>query len=400
MNNLDAVGLAHKVLTPNYKQQPIALVRGQGVFAWDADGKRYLDMIGGIACLPLGHCHPEVVEALRKQAEQIWHTANNVYNAPSLALAERLCELSFGKRVFLANSGTEANEAALKAVRRYFYARGERERTEVVSLEGSFHGRTLGSLAATAQPKYHEGIGPLPPGFRSIPYGDVDALKAALTPRTAAVIAEIVQGEGGVRTPPRGYFAKLRELCDQAGVLWIDDEVQAGVGRSGSLFGYELEGVTPDVMTLAKGLGNGIPIGAMIASEAVGNALIPGTHASTFGGNPLACACALKVLEVVLRDKLADASAHGGEYLMGRLSEARRRRKGDEIREIRGRGLWVGVDVDSAAKVVSRCRELGMLVNLAGERTVRFAPALTIEHSHLDEAAAIFERAVSMEATG
>ena len=397
MNNLDAVALAHRVLTPNYKQQPIALVRGQGVFAWDSEGNRYLDMIAGIASLPLGHCHPELVEALKLQAEQLWHTANNFYNLPSLQLANRLCELSFGKRVFLANSGTEANEAALKAVRRYHYARGEKERTEIVSLQGSFHGRTLGSLAATAQPKYHEGIGPLPSGFRYIPYGDVDALGADLTKRTAAVIAEIVQGEGGVRTPPRGYFLKLRELCDRAGVLWIDDEVQAGVARSGAMFGYEVEGVTPDVMTLAKGLGNGIPIGAMVASEAVGMTLIPGTHASTFGGNPLACACALKVLEIVLREKLSEASAHGGEYLMGRLSEAKRRSKGEEIKEVRGRGLWVGVEVEDAAGVVSRCSKLGMLVNLAGEKTVRFAPALTIEHSHLDEAAAIFERAVVAE---
>jgi acetylornithine/N-succinyldiaminopimelate aminotransferase len=334
-----------------------------------------------------------VVEALKQQAERIWHTANNVYNEPSLKLADRLCQLSFGKRVFLANSGTEANEAAFKAVRRYHWARGDKERVEILSLQGSFHGRTLGSLAATAQPKYHEGIGPLPAGFRHLPYGDEAALEAALTPRTAAVIAEIVQGEGGVRIPPRGYFTKLRELCDRAGALWIDDEVQSGIGRSGALFGYEIEGVTPDVMTLAKGLGNGIPIGAMVASEAVGEALVPGTHASTFGGNPLSCACALKVLEIVVRDKLSEASAHGGEYLMGRLSEAKRRSKGDEIKEVRGRGLWVGVEVENAAEVVNRCRKLGMLVNLAGERTVRFAPALTIEHSHLDEAAAIFERA-------
>lgn len=393
MTNADAVALGQRVLTPNYKQQPIELTRGLGVFVWDADGKRYLDMIAGIASLPLGHCHPELVETLHRQSELIWHTANTFYNQPSLQLAERLCVLSFGKRVFLANSGAEAVEAALKAARRYHHVRGEPQRVEVVSLQGSFHGRTLGALAATAQPKYHEGIGPLPPGFRYIPHGDLAALEASLTPTTAAVIAEIVQGEGGVRPAPRGYFARLRELCDEAGVLWIDDEVQAGIGRSGALFGYQLEGVTPDVMTLAKGLGNGIPVGAMIASERVGAALTVGTHASTFGGNPLACACALKVLEVVLRDKLSEASAHGGEYLMGRLFEAKRRGRG-EILEVRGRGLWVGVEVVDAPRTVARCRELGMLVNLAGEKTVRFAPALTIEHPHLDEAAAIFEEAV------
>ena len=320
MNNAEAVTLGHQVFTPNYKQQPVVLVRGQGVFAWDGDGKRYLDMIAGIASLPLGHCHPAVVAALRAQADTLWHTANTFFNPGSLQLAERLCALSFGQRVFLANSGTEANEAALKAVRRYHYSRGDKARTEIVSLEGSFHGRTLGSLAATAQPKYHEGIGPLPPGFRYIPAGDLTALAGALTKTTAAIIAETVQGEGGVRPLPRGYFASLRELCDKAGVLWIDDEVQAGVGRSGALFGYELEGVTPDVMTLAKGLGNGIPIGAMVATAAVGDALQPGTHASTFGGNPLACACALAVLDVIVKDKLWEQSAHGGEYLRGRLS--------------------------------------------------------------------------------
>jgi acetylornithine/N-succinyldiaminopimelate aminotransferase len=393
MNNAEAVALGQKVFTPNYKQQPIVLVRGQGVFAWDGDGKRYLDMIAGIASLPLGHCHPAVVAALRAQADTLWHTANTFFNPMALTLADRLCSLSFGKRVFLANSGTEANEAALKVVRRYHYQRGDKERVEIVSLHGSFHGRSLGSLAATAQPKYHEGIGPLPPGFRYIPAGDLEALAAALTPKTAAVIAETVQGEGGVRPMPRGYFAKLRELCDKSGALWIDDEVQAGVARSGALFGYELEGVTPDVMTLAKGLGNGIPIGAMVATEAVGGALGVGTHASTFGGNPLACACALVVLDIIVKEKLWEQSAQSGEYLRGRLTEVKRRGAG-EIREVRGRGLWVGVEVADAPGVVSRCRELGMLVNLAGEKTVRLAPALTIEHSHLDEAAAIFERAV------
>jgi acetylornithine/N-succinyldiaminopimelate aminotransferase len=394
MTNAEAVSLGQKVFTPNYKQQPVVLTRGQGVFAWDGDGKRYLDMIAGIASLPLGHCHPAIVAALRAQADLLWHTANTFFNPRALELSERLCALSFGKRVFLANSGTEANEAALKVARRYHYQRGDKERVEIVSLEGSFHGRSLGALAATAQPKYHEGIGPLPPGFRYIPAGDLDALTAALTPKTAAVIAETVQGEGGVRPLPRGYFAKLRELCDRAGVLWIDDEVQAGVARSGALFGYQLEGVTPDVMTLAKGLGNGIPIGAMVATEAVGASLGPGTHASTFGGNPLACACALAVLDIVVQDRLWEQSAQSGEYLRGRLSEAKRRGAG-EIREVRGRGLWVGVEVEDAPGVVNRCRELGMLVNLAGEKTVRLAPSLLIEHAHLDEATAIFERAVA-----
>jgi acetylornithine/N-succinyldiaminopimelate aminotransferase len=397
MTNAEAVALGQNVLTPNSKQQPVVLVRGKGIHVWDGDGRRYLDMIGGIAVTPLGHGHPAVTEALREQSERIWHTSNVFYNEPALRLAEKLRELSFARRVFLCNSGTEANEAALKIARRYHHLRGDTQRVEVVSFTGSFHGRTLGSLAATAQPKYHEGVGPLPPGFRYLPFGDLDALRAAVNDKTAAVICEIVQGEGGLQTAPKGFIEGLRRICDDKGALWIDDEVQSGLARSGTLWAYEAEGVRPDIMTLAKGLGNGIPVGAMLASEEVGRALTSGSHNSTFGGNPLACACALVVIDVITKEKLWEASAQGGEYLRGRLAELKRRLRKDavQLREIRGRGLWVGAEIDGlAAPIIDRCRELGMLVNAAGDRVVRMAPALTIEHTHLDEAVDLLERAL------
>ncbi|HUB09818.1 MAG TPA: aspartate aminotransferase family protein [Myxococcales bacterium] len=395
MTNADAVAAGHRFLTPNYKQQPIALARGEGLYVWDADGRRYLDMLGGIATCALGHCHPEVKAAVRAQLDLIWHTSNGVYNLPSLALAERLTRLSFGKRVFFCNSGTEANEAAIKLARRFHFAAGHPERVEIVCAHGSFHGRTLGALAATGQPKYHQGIGPLPPGFVFVPHGDPAALRQAVGSQTAAVLIEAIQGEGGVRMAPKGYLAELRKVCDAAGALWLADEVQTGMGRTGSLWAYEHEGVTPDVMTLAKALGNGLPVGAMVASEKVGEALTPGTHASTFGGNAVACAAACAVLDIIERDNLLESCRHSGEYLAGRLHEVKRRLSGRLV-EIRGRGLLWGVELDKeAAPVIARCRELGMIVNAAGERVVRFAPALLVEPAQLDEAADILQRALA-----
>ncbi len=396
MNNAEAVELGHRAFTPNYKQQPIAIVRGQGLYVWDADGRRYLDMLGGIATCALGHCHPEVTRAVKAQLDKIWHTSNGVYNLPSLQLAERLTQLSFGQRVFLCNSGAEANEAALKLARRFHFAAGHPERVEIVCAEGSFHGRTLGALAATGQPKYHQGVGPLPAGFSFVPYGNLDALQKAIGPKTAAVMLEAIQGEGGVRVAPNGYLAGVRKLCDEAGLLWIADEVQTGMGRTGTLWAYEQEGATPDVMTLAKALGNGLPIGAALATEKVGAALTPGTHASTFGGNAVACTAALAVLEIIERDGLLEACRDAGEYLAGRLYELRRRPAGDKIVEVRGRGLLWGLVLDrEAAPVVARCRELGMIVNVAGEKVVRLAPALIVEPTQLDEAVDVLTRALA-----
>ncbi|MHB1846326.1 MAG: aspartate aminotransferase family protein [Deltaproteobacteria bacterium] len=396
MTNAEAVELGKRALTPSYKQQPIALVRGEGSRVWDADGRRYLDMLGGIATCALGHCHPKVIAAVEAQLRRIWHTSNGVYNEPALLLAQELCRSSFGQRVFLCNSGTEANEAALKVVRRYHFEKGAEGRVEVVCALGSFHGRTLGALAATGQPKYHAGVGPLPAGFSFVPYGDLPALRAAVGPKTAAVMLEAIQGEGGVRVAPRGYLAQVRELCDASGALFILDEVQTGMGRTGTLWAYEREKAVPDVMTLAKALGNGLPIGAMIASEAVGRSLTPGTHASTFGGNPVAAAAALAVLRTIHEEGALESCARAGDYLEGRLHELRKRSDGRVV-EVRGRGLLWGIELSSeAAPVVSRCRELGMIVNAAGEKVVRFAPSLLIDIPDLDEAVDVLGRALTV----
>ncbi len=395
MTNAEAVDLGKRVFTPSYKQQPIELVRGEGARVWDADGRRYLDMLGGIATCALGHCHPKLVAAVEGQLRRIWHTSNGVYNEPSLRLADELCRRSFGKRVFLCNSGAEANEAALKVARRFHFSKGAPERVELVCAQGSFHGRTLGALAATGQPKYQQGVGPLPAGFSFVPYGDVEAVRQAVGPRTAAVMLEAIQGEGGVRVAPRGYLAEVRKICDASGALFILDEVQTGVGRTGTLWAHEQEKVVPDVMTLAKALGNGLPIGAMVATEAVGSALTPGTHASTFGGNAVACTAALALLRTIDEEGALENCRRSGDYLEGRLHELQRR-VGARVAAIRGRGLLWGVELDGdAASLVARCRELGLIVNLAGEKVVRFAPSLLIEPADLDEAVDLFGRALA-----
>ncbi len=394
MTNEKAVELGRRVLTPNYKQQPIALVRGEGTRVWDADGRRYLDMLAGIATCALGHCHPAVLAAAQAQLHRIWHASNGVYTLPSLQLAEALVRRSFAKRLFFCNSGAEANEAALKLARRFHFASGAPERVEVVCANGSFHGRTLGALAATGQPKYQQGIGPLPPAFVHVPFGDLAPLRAAVGPKTAAVLLEIIQGEGGVRVAPPGYIAGVRRLCDERGALWIADEVQTGMGRTGTLWAHEQEGVTPDIMTVAKALANGLPIGAMLATEKAGVALTPGTHASTFGGNPVTCAAAIAVLETIDREGLLPACREAGEHLKARLIDLKER-VGGRIADVRGRGLLVGVELTSeAAPVIARCRELGLIVNLASEKVIRFAPALLVTRAEIDEAASILARAL------
>jgi acetylornithine/N-succinyldiaminopimelate aminotransferase len=392
-HNEEIAARAAKVLFANYKQQPIALVRGEGCYVWDADGKRYLDDIAGIAVSALGHAHPRLVAALEAQAHRIWHTSNIVYSEPQVELAERLTRSSFADRVFFCNSGAEANEAALKLSRRHHRDHG-RDRFEIVAFENSFHGRTLFTVTATGQPKYWKGFEPLVPGVFHAKYGDLASVEKLLSPRTAAILVEPVQGEGGVRPAPRGFLKGLRELADRNGCLLIFDEVQTGVGRTGTMWAYEQHGVTPDVMTLAKGLGGGIPIGACCAREELALALVPGTHASTFGGNPLAAACASVVLRE-LEEGLLDRARIAGEYLAGRLHEMARRHPG-QVTDVRGAGLLMGVELaGDAAPVIARCRDLGLLVNAAGERVVRMAPPLVIEHVQIDEAVGILERALT-----
>jgi len=383
MSGEEIVRRAQRVLTPNYRQAPVVLVRGEGARVWDADGREYLDCIGGIATVALGHCHPVLVRALEEQARTLWHVSNLFYTPRAVELAEALvATTSWARRVFLCNSGAEANEAMLKLARKFHADQGHPERNEIVACQNSFHGRTMFALAATGQPKYHHGFEPLVPGVSHVPYGDVAALEAALGPRTAAFIVEPVQGEAGVLPPPPGYLQAARDLTRKAGVLLLLDEVQTGLGRTGRMWAHQWDGVAPDVMSSAKALANGYPMGAALASEEVGAHLTPGSHASTFGGNALGAAVALASLAEIGR--VLPESRVVSERLMGRL----RALPGERIAEVRGRGMLIGVilrGVD-AAKVVSLARERALLVNAIGSDVVRLAPPLTLAAAEADQA--------------
>ncbi len=383
------------VLVGNYRPQPISLVRGQGCRVEDADGKRYLDLMGGIATTVLGHCHPALVRALKEQTGRIWHVSNLYHSEPQIALAERLVRHSFADRVFFCNSGAEANEAALKLARRWHRDRDD-DRFEIVAFEGSFHGRTLFTLSATGTPDYWKGFEPLVPGIHHAPYGDLEATEKLLSPQTAAILVEPLLGEGGVRLAPDGFLRGLRELADRNGCLLVFDEVQTGMGRTGTLFAHEQHGAIPDIMTLAKALGGGIPIGATCATEKVAGALTPGTHGSTFGGNPLAAACASAVLDVLIEEGVLEHGRRMGQYLGDALDKLARRLGSKRVRETRGVGLLRALELTSpAAPVVERCREGGVLVITAGETVLRLAPPLVIEQSELQEGVDLIEKAIA-----
>lgn len=383
------------VLVGNYRPQPISLVRGQGCRVEDADGKRYLDLMGGIATTVLGHCHPALVRALKEQTGRIWHVSNLYNSEPQIALAERLVRHSFADRVFFCNSGAEANEAALKLARRWHRDRDD-DRFEIVAFEGGFHGRTLFTVSATGTPGYWKGFEPLVPGIHHAPYGDLEATEKLLSPQTAAILVEPLLGEGGVRLAPDGFLRGLRELADRNGCLLVFDEVQTGMGRTGTLFAHEQHGAIPDIMTLAKALGGGIPIGATCATEKVAGALTPGTHGSTFGGNPLAAACASAVLDVLIEEGVLEHGRRMGQYLGDALDKLARRLGSKRVRETRGVGLLRALELTSpAAPVVERCREGGVLVITAGETVLRLAPPLVIEQSELQEGVDLIEKAIA-----
>jgi len=374
---------AQAILTPNYRQAPVVLARGEGSRVWDADGKEYLDCIAGIATVALGHCNPVLVRALEEQARTLWHVSNLFFNPRAVELAEALAgTTSWAKRVFFCNSGAESNEAMLKLARKFHADAGHPERNEIVACENSFHGRTMFALAATGQPKYHHGFEPLVPGVRHVPYGDADALAAALGPRTAAFIVEPIQGEAGVMPAPAGYLATARELTRKAGALLLFDEVQTGMGRTGRMWAHEWEGVTPDAMSSAKALANGYPMGAMLATEELGIHLSPGSHASTFGGNALGCAVGVAALREIRRvlPEAERVSARLFERLRALATPAGR------IAGVRGRGMLIGVLVRGvdAGEVVRVARDAGLLVNAIGTDVVRLAPALTLTPSEAD----------------
>jgi acetylornithine/N-succinyldiaminopimelate aminotransferase len=382
----ELVARGQRTLTPNYRQAPLVLVKGEGSRVWDAEGKAYLDCIAGIATVALGHCHPVLVRALEEQARTLWHVSNLFYNPKAIELAEALAATtSWARRVFLCNSGAESNEAMLKLARKLHADQGHPERHEIVACHDSFHGRTMFALAATGQPKYHHGFEPLVPGVKHVPYGDAAALEAALSPRTAAFIVEPIQGEAGVMPAPAGYLARARELTRRAGALLCFDEVQTGMGRTGPMWAHEAEGVVPDLMSSAKALANGYPMGALLASEEVGAHLTPGSHASTFGGNALGAAVALAALREIARVRPE------AERVSARLFAALRALGGPgraRVVEVRGRGMLVGVVLQGvdAAEVVRLARERGLLVNAIGDKVVRLAPALTLSAAEADEA--------------
>jgi predicted acetylornithine/succinylornithine family transaminase len=387
--NAEIAERGKKVLVGNYAPQPITLVRGEGCWLEDAEGRRYLDLMGGIATACLGHAHPKLRAALEAQAALLWHASNLFTTEPQIRLAERLCAASFAEAIFFCNSGAEANEAAMKLARKWHRDQGQ-DRFEIIAFEGAFHGRTLFTVSATGTPAYWKGFEPMVPGIHHARFNDLESVKALLSPRTAAILVEPIQGEGGIRTPDRGFLAGLRRLADENGCLLIFDEVQTGIGRTGSLFAHQQEGVVPDVMTLAKALGGGIPIGAMCTTRKLSSALVPGTHASTFGGNPLACAVACAVLDELLEGGVPDHAKAMGERLGEGLDAIAAALGPDKVLASRGRGLLRGLAlVKPVAAVIDACRARGVLVISAGGNVLRMAPPLVISPEEIDRGLAV-----------
>jgi acetylornithine/N-succinyldiaminopimelate aminotransferase len=383
MTNQDIIAQADQVIIKTYGRYPVAFVRGQGSTVWDADGKSYTDFLTGIAVCVLGHCHPRVVAAITKQAQTLLHVSNFYHTLPQTEVATFLSEHAFGGKSFFCNSGAEANEAALKIARKYSHDRHDESRTDIITTTNSFHGRTLGTVAATGQEKVRKGFEPTLPGFTYVPYGDLGAMEQAITERTCAVLVEPIQGEGGIVIPPDGYLEGLRRMCDQRDVLLMFDEVQTGIGHTGYYFGYQHEGVVPDVMTLAKGLGGGLPIGVMMAKAHVAEALGPGTHGSTFGGNPVSCSAALVVLQTIEDEHLLEHVQEIGTYFVDGLK--RLQKKYAFITEVRGRGLMVAAELDRpGGHMVMKALERGYLINCTVDRVLRFLPPLIVTQQEVD----------------
>ena len=394
MTTEELLSRSRQCLMNTYARQPLVLVRGEGVTVWDSDGTEYLDFLAGVAVCALGHSHPKVVDAICAQAGKLMHVSNIFHIEPQIRMAELLVAHSFADRVFFCNSGAEANEAAIKLARKYTHETLSSPAYEIITMEQSFHGRTLATIAATGQQKFHRGFEPLVPGFRYVPFDDVRVLADAITGNTCAVMVEPIQGEGGVQVPSADYLRKVRELCNDRGILLILDEVQTGMGRTGDLFAYERAGITPDIMTLAKGLGNGFPVGAMLATERVASAFVPGSHATTFGGNPLAMAAALAVFETMRDDGILEHCRRMGSYFMGRLDEVKSHCP--VIREVRGRGLLIGVELSiEGTKFVGEFLKRGILMNCTAGNVLRFVPPLIVTKEQIDRVTGVLEEVLA-----
>jgi len=380
-----------RYVVPNYRRYPVCLVRGEGSWIWDAEGRRFLDFFPGWGCNLLGHCPPRVVEAVRDQVGQLIHVPNTWYIEAQGAFAQALSERSFGGLCFFCNSGAEANEAAIKMAKAYGHASG---RTKIVTMEGGFHGRTYAALTATAQPKYHAGFEPMVPGFSYVPYNDLEALEAALDDQTAAVMVEPIQGEGGVNLPADGYLQGLRRICDAKGVLLILDEVQTGLGRTGEWFAYQHYGIEPDILTCAKALAAGVAAGVAIARPGVATALKPGMHASTFGGNPIACRAGLAAIETIEADGLLERGRQVGERFRSHFLRWKDEMPG-LIRDVRIMGVMIGLELSvDATSVVADCLDQGLLINATHGTVVRLLPALNLTDDQVDEGCAILLEAL------
>lgn len=391
MNNNEIIDKGQEYVMNTYGRFPIAPVKGKGSYVWDADGKQYLDFLGGIAVCVLGHCDDGLQTALQKQAGHLWHISNLYWIKPQVELAEKLVKLSGLSKAFFCNSGAEANEAAIKLARKYFYRQGQADRNQIIVFNDSFHGRTLATVTATGQRKYQEGFAPLPAGFVYADYNDISSVEKLITENTAAIMMEPIQGEGGIHPASKDFLAEIRHICNREGILLIFDEVQSGIGRTGTFFAYQSYGIVPDIVTMAKGLGGGFPIGAMLATKQAATGFAPGDHASTFGGNPLATAVANQLVDTLTDPGFIENTIKMGLYLRDGLNKMADKR----IIGIRGLGLMLGIEFNQEVKeLVQICMQKGLLLIGAGPKVLRFVPPLNINKAEVDQALTILGAAL------
>ncbi|MGI5920948.1 MAG: aspartate aminotransferase family protein [Syntrophomonadaceae bacterium] len=391
MTNKDIMVKGQQFVMNTYARFPIALIKGKGSYVWDANGKQYLDFLAGIAVCDLGHCNEELNQVLKEQAQNLWHVSNLYWIKPQVELAEKLVTASGLDKAFFCNSGAEANEAGIKLARKYFYRQKENNKNHIIVFKESFHGRTLATVTATGQPKYQTGFAPLPAGFVYAEYNNLASVAAAINENTCAIMLEPIQGEGGIHPAQIDFLRGLRKLCDEHNLLLIFDEVQCGMGRTGKLFAFQNYGVAPDILTLAKALGGGFPIGAMLANKKAAAGFEPGDHASTFGGNPLATAVANKVVDIMMQKEFLTQVNEIGDYLLESLSKI----ADERIVAIRGKGLMLGMEFNTDIKdLIALCMDKGLLLIGAGARVVRFVPPLTITRQEINKAMAILKEAL------
>ena len=390
MSEKEIMASANEYIMNTYKRFPVVLAKGSGVKVWDVNGKEYLDFAAGIAVCSLGHSHPQVIAAVKEQIEKLTHVSNLYYTEPQTHLAKLLVDNSFADKVFFCNSGAEANEAAIKLARKYAHENMGPDKFELITMKDSFHGRTMATITATGQEKFQFGFTPLLEGFTYVPFNDLEALEKAISAKTCGVMLEPIQGEGGVNIPDEKYLSLVREICDRYGILLIVDEVQVGMGRTGKLFAYEHSGIKPDIMTLAKALGNGFPIGAMLATDKIAKAFVPGNHASTFGGNPLAAAAANATMKIMLQEGILEQCRKMGDYFLLQLKKLQQKHK--IIKDVRGTGLMLAAQLNiESGDIVNECLQRGLLIISAGSKTLRFVPPLIITTQDVDQAIGVLD---------